>query len=261
MRIALCLEYDGRSFCGFQSQSSRCGVQDAVEHALGAIAQRDVAAVPAGRTDAGVHATAQVVHADVPDDRPLTAWVRGVNAHLPATVAVLWAHPVPDAFHARYSATARHYAYLLLVRPERPGLLAGRAGWYHRPLDADAMRAAAKPLIGRHDFSAFRAAECQAKSPVKTLHRLDVDTHGDLVRFTLSADAFLHHMVRNLVGALVAIGAGKAPPPWIGELLETRDRTRGPATFSPDGLYFTGVDYDAAFGLPQTRRDAALPSP
>jgi tRNA pseudouridine38-40 synthase len=163
---------------------------------------------------------------------------------------------VGDTFHARFSATARHYDYLLLVRPERPGLMAGRVGWYHRPLDVEAMRAAAALVIGRHDFSSFRAAECQAKTPVKTLHRLDCDTHGDLVRFSLTADAFLHHMVRNLVGALVAIGAGRETAGWMRDLLDARDRTRGPATFSPDGLYFAGADYDAAFALPPTRRDA-----
>jgi len=261
MRIALALEYDGRGFCGFQSQSARCGVQDALEDALRAIAQRDVVAIPAGRTDAGVHATSQVVHADVPDDRPLTAWVRGVNAHLPPSVAVLWAHAVPDAFHARFAATARHYDYLMLARPERPGLMAGRVGWYHRALDAGAMRDAAAQVLGRHDFSAFRAAECQAKSPVKTLRRFDVDVQGDLVRFSLTADAFLHHMVRNLVGALVAIGAGKAPAAWMRELLDARDRTRSPATFAPDGLYFAGADYAASFGLPPTRRDVVLAGP
>jgi tRNA pseudouridine38-40 synthase len=258
MRLALGLEYDGRGFCGFQSQASGCGVQDALERALGAIAQRAVAAQPAGRTDAGVHATSQIAHADVPDDRPITAWTRGVNAHLPAPVAVLWAQPVRDDFHARFAATARHYDYLLLARPQRPGLMAGRVGWYHRPLDVDAMRDAAQRVVGRHDFSAFRAAECQAKSPVKTLHRFDVDARGDLMRFSLSADAFLHHMVRNLVGALVAIGAGKAPASWMRDLLDARDRTRGPATFAPDGLYFAGADYDASFGLPPTRRDVAL---
>jgi len=261
MRLALALEYDGRAFCGFQSQSARCGVQDALEDALRAIAQRDVVALPAGRTDAGVHATSQIVHADVPDERPLTAWVRGVNAHLPPTVAVLWAHPVPDAFHARFAATGRHYDYLLLARGERPGLMAGRVGWYHRALDADAMREAASLVVGRHDFSAFRAAECQAKSPVKTLRRFDVDAQGELVRFSLSADAFLHHMVRNLVGALVAIGAGKARPAWMRELLDARDRTRGPATFAPDGLYFAGADYDASFGVPPTRRPVVLAAP
>ncbi len=254
MRLALALEYDGRGYCGFQSQPTRCGVQDALEHALAAIAQRAVVAIPAGRTDAGVHAVSQIVHADVPGDRPLTAWVRGVNANLPSSIAALWAHPVPETFHARFSATARHYAYLLLARPERPGLMAGRVGWYHRPLDVDAMREAASLVIGRHDFSSFRAAGCQAKSPVKTVHRFEVTVQGDLVRFEVSADAFLHHMVRNLVGALVAIGAGKAPATWIADLVAARDRTKGPATFAPDGLVFCGADYDPAFGLPATRR-------
>ncbi|CAG0979860.1 tRNA pseudouridine synthase A [Burkholderiales bacterium] len=258
MRIALALEYDGRGYCGFQSQPSGCGVQDALERALREIGQRDIAATAAGRTDAGVHATSQIVHADVPDDRPLTAWVRGVNAHLPAAVAVLWAHPVDEAFHARFSATARHYAYLLLTRPERPALLSGRVGWYHRPLDLDAVRAGAAHLVGLHDFTSFRAAECQAKSPMKTIRRFDVTAAGDLVRFDISADAFLHHMVRNVVGALVAVGARRAPPSWIAELTAARDRTKGPATFAPDGLYFAGADYEARFGLPPTRRDVVI---
>jgi tRNA pseudouridine38-40 synthase len=258
MRIALAVEYDGRDFCGFQSQPSGCGVQDALQRALGEIAQQDIAAIPAGRTDAGVHATSQIVHADVPADRPATAWVRGVNSHLPPTVAVRWAHTVPEAFHARFSASARHYAYLLLARPERPGLMAGRVGWYHRPLDLEAMRAAAALVIGHHDYSSFRAAGCQAKSPMKTVHRFDVSAAGEVVRFDVSADAFLHHMVRNIVGALVAVGADKVPPGWIAELLAARDRTCGPPTFAPDGLYFVGADYDAAFALPPTRRDIAF---
>jgi tRNA pseudouridine38-40 synthase len=208
-----------------------------------------------------VHATSQIVHADVPDERPLTAWVRGVNAHLPPSVAVLWAHPVPDAFHARFAATARHYDYLLLARPERPGLMAGRVGWYHRALDAAAMREAASLVVGRHDFSAFRAAECQAKSPVKTLRRFDVDVQGRSRALLASADAFLHHMVRNLVGALVDDRRGQGAPGWMRELLDARDRTRGPATFAPDGLYFAGADYDASFGLPPTRRAVVLAAP
>jgi tRNA pseudouridine38-40 synthase len=259
MRIALGLEYAGGAFCGFQSQPSHCGVQDALEDAIGEIAVHPVGVVAAGRTDAGVHATSQVVHFDTEADRPMTAWVRGVNAHLPPTVAILWAHPVLPEFHARFAATARHYAYLLLDRPERPGLMAGRAGWYHHPLDVAAMQDAFAMLIGTHDFSSFRAAECQAKSPVKTLAHASVARRGELVRFELSANAFLHHMVRNIVGALVAIGSGKAPQSWMGELLAARDRTRGPATFAPDGLYFCGADYDPRFGLPPTRREVALP--
>ena len=259
MRIALGVEYAGGAFCGFQSQPSRCGVQDALEDAIGEIARHPVGVVAAGRTDAGVHAASQIIHFDTDADRPMTAWVRGVNAHLPSTAAILWARLVSADFHARFAATARHYTYLLLDRPERPGLMAGRAGWYHHPLDVAAMHEAFAMLIGTHDFSSFRAAECQARSPVRTLARAQVERRGDLVRFELSANAFLHHMVRNIVGALVTVGSGKATPSWMGELLAARDRTRGPATFAPDGLYFCGADYDARFGLPPTRREVLVP--
>lgn len=257
MRVALAVEYAGAAFCGFQSQPTGCGVQDALERAIGTIAGHEITVVPAGRTDAGVHATSQVLHFDSEAARPATAWVRGVNAHLPAEVAVLWASETAGDFHARFSATARHYTYLLCNRPERPGLLAGRAGWYHRPLDVHAMQQASALLLGEHDFSSFRAAECQARSPVKSLLRADVSREDDLVRFAFSANAFLQHMVRNIVGALVAVGAGKVPPAWMGELLVARDRTRAPATFAPDGLYFCGADYDASFALPPTRREVA----
>lgn len=258
MRLALALEYNGGPFCGFQSQAEGCGVQNALERALGAIGGAPIGVAAAGRTDAGVHATAQIVHFDAPFDRPLTAWVRGVNAELPPAIAVLWAHPVDASFHARFAASARHYTYLLLVRPERSALLAGRAGWYHRPLDVDAMAAACAAVRGTHDFSAFRAAQCQAKSPVKTLHRAQVVAQGSVVRFDFSADAFLHHMIRNLVGALVRIGAGQADAAWLAQLLASRNRSEGAPTFAADGLYFTGADYDARFGLPATRRDVAV---
>lgn len=258
MRIALALEYDGRAFCGFQSQAQRCGVQDALERALASVAGAPVAVVAAGRTDAGVHATSQIAHFDAPAARPLSAWVRGTNASLPPALAVLWAHEVDDAFHARFAARARHYTYLLVQRAERPALLAGRAGWYHRPLEVAAMARACAAIRGTHDFSAFRAAECQAKSPVKTLHRAEVLADGPLVRFDFSADAFLHHMIRNLVGALVRIGAGKADAAWLAEVLASRDRSLGAATFAADGLYFTGADYDGRFGLPATRRDVVV---
>jgi len=254
-RRALALEYDGRDYCGFQSQPGRCGVQDALERALASIAGRPIRATAAGRTDAGVHATSQIVHFDAPVERPPSAWVRGVNAHLPSSAAVLWCESVAADFHARFSATSRHYAYLLQNRPERPGLLHGRAAWHHAPLDAQAMHDAAQQLVGTHDFSSFRAAECQAKSPVRTLSRLRVSRSGTIVRFDVSADAFLHHMIRNIVGALVDVGAGKRSRVWIAELLHAADRTRGPATFAADGLYFTGADYDARFALPATRRE------
>ena len=257
MRFALGLEYDGRAYCGFQSQPSGCSVQDALERALAAIADAPVRAVAAGRTDAGVHATSQIVHFDAPVARPLTAWIRGVNAHLPSSAAILWCAPVADDFHARFAATARHYAYLLLDRDVRPALLHGRVGWFHAPLDVDAMRDASRVLVGRHDFSSFRAAECQAKSPVKTLTRLDVTRCAGLVRVDVSADAFLQHMVRNIVGALVEVGSARRSVASLRELLAAADRTQGSATFAADGLYFTGADYDARFALPPTRRDVA----
>jgi tRNA pseudouridine38-40 synthase len=258
MRYALALEYDGRPFCGFQSQPSGCGVQDALERALSSIAGHPVVATAAGRTDAGVHATSQIVHFDSEASRPDTAWVRGVNSALPPAAAVLWACAAGDAFHARFEATARHYTYLLQSRPERLALSAGRVGWYHRPLDVGAMQAAIEVVVGTHDFSSFRAAECQARSPVKTMLRARVDHEGPLIRFEFTADAFLHHMIRNLVGALVAVGACRHPASWLRELLDVRDRRKAPPTFMADGLYFTGADYDARFALPATRRDVVL---
>jgi tRNA pseudouridine38-40 synthase len=259
MRIALGVEYAGGAFTGWQSQPDGRGAQDALERALGAIADERIGTVAAGRTDSGVHATMQVVHFDTAAARPPTAWVRGANANLPATIAVQWSREVAPAFHARRHATARHYTYLLAPSPVRPALNAGRVGWYHRPLDVDAMALAARALLGRHDFSAFRAAECQAKTPVKTLTRAAVEARDAIVRFDFTANAFLHHMIRNIVGALVYVGAGRQRPEWIAELVAARDRTRAAPTFAPDGLYFVGADYDAAWALPPTRRDVVLP--
>ena len=259
MRIALGLEFAGTPFTGWQSQPDGRGVQDALERALQAIAGAKTGTIAAGRTDAGVHATLQVAHFDTDAVRPDSAWVRGVNAHLPPEIAVQWAKPVAVEFHARFAASARHYSYVLANCPVRPALLAGRVGWYHRPLDIAAMREGAAALAGRHDFSAFRAAECQAKTPVKTLALIRIDAVGNHVRFDFSANAFLHHMIRNIVGALIHVGAGKAEPSWIGQLLEGRDRTVAAPTFAADGLYFTGADYDPAWNLPATRRPLVLP--
>jgi tRNA pseudouridine38-40 synthase len=233
-------------------------VQDALERALASIAGVPIRVTAAGRTDAGVHATSQIVHFDTLVERPETAWVRGVNAHLDGAAAVLWCRPVATAFHARFSATSRHYTYVLLDRPQRPGLLRGRVGWHHTALDVAAMRAAAHALVGRHDFSSFRAAECQARTPVRTLSTLAIERNGSFVRFDFAADAFLHHMLRNVVGALVDVGCGRREPAWIAELLAATDRTRGAATFAADGLYFRGALYDEGFALPPTTRD--LPS-
>lgn len=249
LRIALGLEYEGSGFCGWQSQVGGGAVQDVVEAALSSVANAPTRVACAGRTDAGVHALAQVVHFDTAAVRPAGAWVRGVNAHLPASVAVRWAKPVADDFHARFSARGRRYRYLLLNRAERPGLMARRVGWFHRPLDTDAMAIAAQMLLGEHDFSAFRAVECQARSPVKTLRRATVTRHGDLLVFDFEASAFLQHMVRNLLGALVYVGKGAHPPEWLGELLAGRNRARAAPTFEACGLYFAGVDYDPVWQL------------
>ncbi|UCV02860.1 tRNA pseudouridine(38-40) synthase TruA [Dechloromonas denitrificans] len=255
MRIALGVEYFGSGFHGWQSQLQGGTVQDALEAALREIAGLPIGVICAGRTDAGVHASHQVVHFDAPVERPLTAWVRGVNSHLPEGVAVRWAQAVDPEFHARFSARGRRYRYLLLNRPQRPGLWAGRVGWFHGPLELGPMQEAARGLLGEHDFSAFRAAGCQAKTPVKTLWRADVRQQGSLFVFDFEASAFLHHMVRNLVGSLVYIGKGTQSPAWIDELLLARDRKQAAPTFSPDGLYFRGPIYEPHWGLPDPDDD------
>jgi len=250
LRIALGLEYDGAAFCGWQTQPDGCAVQDALERALSGVADRNIETVCAGRTDAGVHALAQVVHFDVDVERPPSAWIRGGNALLPDAVAVTWARVVSAEFHARFSATGRRYVYWLLNRAQRPGLLRGRVGWYYRRLDERAMQQAAQCLIGEHDFSAFRAAECQAKSPVRTLRNWAIEQCGARLSFEFTADAFLQHMVRNIVGSLVHVGSGRQRAAWIGEVLESRDRNRAAPTFAPSGLYLAAVEYDASWALP-----------
>ncbi len=253
-RIALGIEYAGDAFEGWQTQPHGRTVQDAVTRALGTIAGEPVSVVCAGRTDTGVHATTQIAHFDPPVSRPLSAWVRGTNSHLPSSVAVRWACPVDDSFHARFSATARHYRYVLFNAPVRPALLAGRVGWFHLPLDGARMIEAAQSLVGTHDFSAFRAAACQAKSPVRSVRHARVSRQGDFWLFDFCADAFLHHMIRNLVGALVYVGKGKHPPAWVAELLAHKDRSKAAPTFAPDGLYLCGVEYPARWSLPQGGR-------
>jgi len=255
MRIALGLAYHGARFDGWQTQPSRRAVQDHVQAALAVIAGQAVGIVAAGRTDAGVHATGQVVHFDAPVRRPPNAWVRGTNAHLPAGVSIRWAVEVPDDFHARFSARSRTYVYLLQAGPTRPALLDGLVGWFHLPLDIGAMRSAAAHLIGRHDFTSFRAASCQARTPVRTIHELTIVQRGAYIVITVRADAFLHHMVRNIVGALVYVGKGAHPPHWMTAVLAARDRTGAPPTFAPDGLALVEVEYDARFGLPDRTAD------
>ncbi|MFA6970400.1 MAG: tRNA pseudouridine(38-40) synthase TruA [Gallionella sp.] len=255
MRIALGVEYDGRPFCGWQSQPSGLTVQDTLQSVLSQIAAAPISVHAAGRTDTGVHGLEQVVHFDTEAVRPLSAWVRGVNTLLPASIAVRWAHPVSDEFHARFSAQGRSYRYLLINRSVRSAIHAGKTGWYHLPLDISLMREAAQCLLGEHDFSAFRAAECQAKSPVKYMNSIDIYQDGEMLVFDLSANAFLHHMVRNLVGCLVYVGKGKYPPQWLAEVLAGRERRHAAPTFSPDGLYLRRIQYDAKWGLPQMENE------
>ncbi len=252
MRIVLGLEYCGVGFCGWQSQLQGCGVQDALETAVAVIAGEATRITAAGRTDTGVHAAFQVVHFDTAVKRPLTAWVRGVNSHLPPGVAVQWARELSDDFHARFSANQRGYRYVLLNHAVRPGLNHGLIGWYHRPLDVAAMNAAAAQLIGLHDFSAFRAAACQAKSPTKDLRLARIERRGDYLLCDFRADGFLHHMVRNLMGCLIQIGAGAQSSGWAREVLASRDRSLAAPTFDAAGLYLTHIRYPAHFALPET---------
>lgn len=255
MRLALGLAYEGTGCPGWQTQASGDALQDDVEASLTALAGHPVATVCAGRTDAGVHALSQIVHFDTEASRPLNAWVRGVNARLPGRVAVQWAREVPCEFHARFSARTRTYRYLLRQAEVPHPLWRDRAGWVFRAVDVDAMREAAAALVGEHDFSSFRSSQCQAKTPVRTMHRVEVVRRGEFVELTLTANAFLHHMVRNIVGTLVYVGTGRKPAAWVAELLAARRRALGAPTFSPSGLYLAGVDYDPVFGLPSDSPD------
>ena len=250
-RLALGIQYDGNEWRGWQTQPDGHTVQDRLEAAIRKFTQTEIRVMCAGRTDAGVHALEQVVHLDTPLDRAPVSWVRGVNSYLPPSIAVRWAHEVPAEFHARNSAIARCYRYVLYNHKVRSPLLRGRAGWVFRPLEVETMRAAAHFLLGEHDFSAFRAAECQAITPVKTMQDIAIERQGDLIIFKLRANAFLHHMVRNIVGSLIYVGKGDYPPEWLQQVLQGRDRKHAAPTFMPDGLYLAKVIYDDKWGLPQ----------
>jgi len=258
MRIALGLEYDGRPFCGWQWQNHSPSVQAVVESALAQVADQPVHVVCAGRTDTGVHATEQVVHFDTDAVRSEKAWVRGSNSNLPPSVSILWARQVKADFHARFCATRRYYRYVIYNSPVRPAILASRVAWEYRPLDAARMQLAAQSLLGLHDFNAYRAVACQAKSPLRHLYRLDVTRCDELVLLDVDANAFLHHMVRNLAGVLMDIGAGEQSPDWASEVLALRDRTRAGATAPPHGLYLRKVSYPDEFGLPSLPPSSAV---
>lgn len=251
MRFAAGVEYDGSGFCGWQHQDGVRTVQDCVERALSKVADEPVRVVTAGRTDTGVHACCQVIHFVTAHDRGEAGWVRGVTSNLPGDVAFLWVRPVPEDFHARFSAIERRYRYLILNRSIRPTYLAGRVTWEYRPLDVERMQRAADDLVGQHDFSAFRAKSCQAKSPRRELRLLQVRREGDLVSIEAHANAFLHHMVRNIAGVLMSIGAGEREPGWAAQILAARQRELGGVTAPPDGLYLKSVRYPDEYSLPR----------
>lgn len=250
MRLAMGIEYDGRAYAGWQFQRHAPSVQAALERAISRVANAPVSVTCAGRTDAGVHALGQVIHFDTVAVRPLRGWLLGVTSGLPDDIAVTWVREVADAFSARFSATGRSYRYIILPRATRPGLLNGRVAWTCRDLDAASMHAAAQALVGEHDFNAFRAIGCQAPHARREITRISVGYHGPFIHLDVSANAFLHHMVRNIAGVLMAIGAAEQSVNWAQQVLEGRDRTQGGVTAPAEGLYMVAVDYPDCFGLP-----------
>lgn len=258
MRIALGVEYDGANFCGWQRQNNARTVQACVEAALSKVADHPVQVMCAGRTDAGVHARGQIIHFETHATRPARSWVFGANANLPKDVSILWAQPVSDDFHARFSARRRRYRYVILSRPMRPTFLAGRVSWDYRAFDEARMAVAASSLVGEHDFTSYRALACQAKTPVRTLYHLDVTRQDDLLFIDVAANGFLHHMVRNIAGVLMAIGAGEREPAWARQILDMRDRTAGGVTAPPYGLYLMEVHYPDNFAIPALERSAMV---
>ncbi|MBU3673364.1 MAG: tRNA pseudouridine(38-40) synthase TruA [Sinobacteraceae bacterium] len=249
-RWAMGVEYDGTHFCGWQHQPQLRTVQGDLERALSLVADATITAVCGGRTDAGVHAQGQVAHFDTDVRRSMRAWVLGTNAHLPRQASVSWVRPVPEFFHARYSALRRHYRYSILNRAARSALHEGRTTWIHASLDTERMQAGAMHLLGEHDFSAFRAAECQSNSPIRRVDRLHIERLGELVHIDIAANAFLHHMVRNIAGLLIEVGRGERSPEAVKTLLEGRDRRANAPTAPAEGLALRRIEYPAAFRLP-----------
>lgn len=258
MRIALGIEYDGRPYCGWQYQDHSPSVQAMLEQALSSVAAKPIRVICAGRTDTGVHAAEQIVHFDTDVARDEKAWIRGTNVNLPRSISVLWARNVSDTFHARFSAVRRRYRYVIFNRDIRPAFLAGRVAFEYRPLNEVRMQEAAQYLLGEHDFNAYRAVACQAKSPIRTVYRLDVTRQDELLLIDIEANAFLHHMVRNIAGVLMTIGAGEQAPQWAKQVLKGRDRSLGGVTGPPDGLYLMEVVYPEEFGLPRLPPSSAL---
>jgi tRNA pseudouridine38-40 synthase len=252
MRIALGVEYDGSQYHGWQAQTGLHTVQQVLENALSKVADTAISVTCAGRTDTGVHASNQVVHFDCEVERTSRAWVHGANAFLPKDVCVRWCKEIPENFHARYSAISRRYKYVIYNTPIRPALLRGNVTWQYRQLDNKAMQEAAQFLVGENDFTSFRSVECQSNTPMRNVHHIQVSRVGDLVLIDIAANAFLHHMVRNIAGVLIAIGNGKKPISWVKEVLLAKDRRLGAETAPPYGLYLIQVEYPKEFGIPQT---------
>ena len=251
MRIAMGIEYDGTGYFGWQRQREVNSIQGELEKALTQVANAPIEIFCAGRTDAGVHATGQVIHFDTDAIRDMRGWIMGVNTHLPVGIAVRWAQPVSDEFHARFSATARRYRYVIFNRKYRPAILGQGLSHYHQNLDVGLMQQAAPALLGEQDFSAFRAIQCQSNTPFRNLMHLQIERYQDFIVIDIKANAFLHHMVRNITGSLLEVGMQKRPPGWIAELLAAKDRTKAAATAKAEGLYLVAVDYPAQFAIPQ----------
>jgi tRNA pseudouridine38-40 synthase len=252
MRIALTVEYDGSQYHGWQAQTGLHTVQHVVEQALSQVADQDVTVVCAGRTDTGVHATNQIIHFDCDSERNIRGWIHGANSFLPKDVCVKWGKEMPNDFHARYSALSRRYRYVIYNSPIRPALLRSNVTWQYRPLDHQLMHEASQYLLGEQDFTSFRSVECQSKTPMRNVHRLQVSRHGDLIIIDITANAFLHHMVRNIAGVLIAVGTGRKPVAWVNDVLAAKDRKLGAETAPPYGLYLIGVVYPPEFNVNQT---------
>ena len=252
MRVALMVEYDGSQYHGWQAQTGLRTVQQALERALGRVADQEISVVCAGRTDTGVHATSQIVHFDCDKERATRAWIHGANSFLPKDVCVKWGAVMPDDFHARYSALSRRYRYVIYNTPIRPALLRCNMTWQYRQLDHRVMQEACQVLVGEQDFTSFRSVECQSKTPMRNVHHLQVTRRGDLVIIDITANAFLHHMVRNIVGVLMAVGSGRKPATWVKDVLLAKDRRLGAETAPPYGLYLVAVTYPEAFHVMQS---------
>lgn len=249
MRIALGIEYDGSQYHGWQAQTGLHTVQQAVERALGNVADCEISVVCAGRTDTGVHATSQIIHFDTQKERTIRSWIHGANSFLPKDVCVKWGREMPDDFHARYSALSRRYRYIIYNSPIRPGLFRSKVTWQYRQLDHREMHEAAQFLIGEYDFTSFRSVECQSNTPMRNVTKIQVSRNSDMLMIDITANAFLHHMVRNIAGVLIAVGSGKKPVAWVEEVLLARDRRLGAETAPPYGLYLVEVCYPEKFGV------------